>query len=64
MIFRQLRVAVAEEQFQRAAELRDHLAALREELPPRQQFLLHKLQQLDFGSPEEQLAAMKAIGQH
>ncbi len=59
---RQLQVAVAEENFGLAAELRDHLKVLRESMPPTQQFLAHKLVQLDFGALAEQEEALQAIG--
>ena len=53
---------MTEEQFKLAAELRDHIAVLREELSPVQQLLFHKLQQLDYGSFAEQQSALKSIG--
>lgn len=60
--FSQLQVAVLEENFGQAAELRDHLRDVRESMPPMQQFLAHKLQQLDFGTLAEQEEALQAIG--
>ena len=59
---RQLQVAVLDENFAQAAELRDHMRSLRDSMPPAQQFLAHKLQQLDFGTAAEQEEALQAIG--
>ena len=53
---------MTEEQYKLAAELRDHISVLREELSPVQQLLFHKLQQLDYGSFAEQQSALKSIG--
>lgn len=62
LFYRQLQIAVREEDFIQAADLRDHLNLIRDGMPPIQQFLAHKLQQLDFGTCTEQEEALKAIG--
>lgn len=55
-------MAVGEENYSRASELRDLITTMREELPPAQQFLVQKLQDLELGSSVEQQDALKAIG--
>jgi hypothetical protein len=55
-------VAVGEENYSRASELRDLITTMREELPPAQQFLVQKLQDLELGSSVEQEEALRAIG--
>lgn len=63
LLRRQLQVAVGEENYSRAVELRDIITDLREALPPAQQFLVQKLQELEMGSGSEQEESLKAIGQ-
>ena len=55
-------MAVSEEQYAEAARLKDYLTEVRMTLTPTQQFVSNKLQELDFGSFEEQQAALAAIG--
>jgi len=55
-------VAVGEENYSRAVELRNVITDLRETLPPAQQFLVQKLQELELGSSQEQEESLKAIG--
>lgn len=62
LIRRQLQVAVGEENYSRAVELRNVITDLRETLPPAQQFLVQKLQELELGSSQEQEESLKAIG--
>lgn len=59
---RQLQVAVGEENYSKAIELRNIISDLREALPPAQQFLVQKLQDLELGSSTEQEESLKAIG--
>jgi len=60
---RQLQVAVAEEDYSQAVELRNIFTDLREALPPAQQFLVQKLLELELGTAAEQEESLKAIGQ-
>ena len=55
-------MAVADEQYAEASQLKEYIAQVRSSLPPHQQFVLQKLQELDFGSQQEQQAALAAIG--
>lgn len=62
LLKRQLNVAVAQESFTQAADLRDKVKALSSSLPPVQQYLYSQLEKLRSGSPQDRIAAIAALG--
>lgn len=63
LVKRQLTIAVAEENYSRAAELRDESKTLTDLLPPVKQYLFHQVELLKTGSSEQKSKAINALGE-
>ena len=63
MARRQLQIAVVEEDYALAAQLRDKISALEEELPTVKHFLLGTLDRLHGGDARERVVAIQALGE-
>lgn len=63
LVKRQLSVAVNEEDYTKAAQLRDESKVLTEMLPPVKQYMFHQVELLKSGTPEQKLKAAISLGE-